>query len=550
MDQKKKLPLLEEMSNQMRSGNIGRRDFIRNAAMLGVSATTAYQLAGLVSPEIAYGATSIKRGGTLRIATVIKDISIPINTFSTAWTIETAAGGQPLFVVDTNNIVHGLLAESWELSDDMKTETINLRKDVTFNNGDKLTADDVVFSMNMWLDPVYAAGVYGSMKETLSPTGIEKVNDHQIKLHYNKPSFTVPLLISEPQTMIMNHRTYEGNFLKAPHATGPFKLDTFREGEVAIVKARNDYWLKDTDGKALPYLDQIKFVDIGGDSAPIIAAMKNDEIDMYGPYILGSLDIFQSLSNDPNMKAKSVSTGAAHVVRMHAEKKPFDNVLVRNALKACLNRQKLLALANYGHGVLGHDTHVYPGHPEYCQKPIPDYNPGKSKKLLMEAGYPNGVKVTLAIAGDDPMAVRMGEIIKQDAIPGGFHIALDTMTQNAYYADFTDLTFGITAWSHRTRGVVISETAYSLTDEGKPSSWNETHWVDEEFEALLNKAHATPDHAARRKLFCKMENIQQQRGTIGVPFFNNFMTVLNKRVMNVEAHPQRWIFPDKYWLDS
>ena len=550
MEPKKTHPMLEELSNDMKKGKLSRRKFLYYAALFGVTTTTAYQFAGLANPMAAYAAGSVNRGGTLRVACEIKNISVPVNTHSSAWSVETAAGGESLFTVDNNNIVHGLLAESWELSDDLMTETINLRRGVTFNNGDRFDADDVVFTMNMWLDPTFDAGVYGALKETLSQQGIEKINSHQIKLHYNKPSFTVPLIISEPQTMIMNSKTYEGDFLKAPHGTGPFKLVDFKDKEIAIVKARNDYWMNGVDGNALPYLDGIKMMDIGGDPAPIIAAMKNDEIDMFCPWILGYLDIFKALGKDSNMKVNSVATGDAHVVIMHSEKKPFDNVKVRNAMKACLNRPKLLALAYYGLGVLGHDTHIYPGHPEYCEKPIPEYNPAKCKKLLAEAGYPNGVDVKFAIAGDDPVAVRMGEIITQDAKAGGFRIKINTMTQNAYYGDFTNHTFGITHWSHRPRGVVMCETAYSLTDEGKPTSWNETKWVNHEFEALLNKAHATPDHDERRKLFCRMEDIQMQEGTIGVPYFNSFMNVVNKRVMNMEAHPQQWFYPTHGWMKS
>ena len=67
---------------------------------------------------------------------------------------------------------------------------------------------------------------------------------------------------------ILNAKTFEGDFLKAPVGTGPYTLEKYKEGEIAVLKARKDYWQKGADGKPLPYLDGMEFIDMGGDHGP------------------------------------------------------------------------------------------------------------------------------------------------------------------------------------------------------------------------------------------------------------------------------------------
>ena len=79
-----------------------------------------------------------------------------------------------------------------------------------------------------------------------------------------------------------------------------------------------------------------------------------------------------------------------------------------------VSKQRILALAYMNEGLQGQDFHVYQLHPEYCEKPIPKYDPQRAKQLLKEAGYPNGLDVNLAV-GTWPEVVRYAEILKQDA---------------------------------------------------------------------------------------------------------------------------------------
>ena len=97
-----------------------------------------------------------------------------------------------LTYTDKDNISHPYLLKNWEAGNDLKTWTLNLRQGIRFNNGDKLTATDVVFSMNQWLNKDVGSSILGMMGGYLDPSGIETVDNYQVKLHLKRPEIAIP----------------------------------------------------------------------------------------------------------------------------------------------------------------------------------------------------------------------------------------------------------------------------------------------------------------------------------------------------------------------
>jgi peptide/nickel transport system substrate-binding protein len=287
---------------------------------------------------------------------------------------------------------------------------------------------------------------------------------------------------------------------------------------------------------------------MGTEMAPQIAAIKSGEIDTIDLSDAGGTDVYQALKDDADVRVIPSTTGQARVLRMRVDLKPWTDNRVRTALKLCQHREKILSLAYFGQGIQGHDCHVSPVHPEYCEKDVPGYDPERAKALLKEAGYSDGLDVDLAVGSDWTDVVRYAEILKQDAAPAGLRINIKTMPTSQYWEKWTEVSLGITPWTHRPLGTMALNLAYIADEEGKPVAWNETRWVDDEFSRLLEEANGTLDVDARRKIFCKLEDIQMERGSVGVAWWRNVWMVTRKRVRNVEGHPTLYMLFNDAWL--
>lgn len=542
-------PAVNDLRSDCEKGKLSRREFIRYATLLGVSAAGATQMAGLSMFTDKAHASAIKRGGVLRIAGPVAKITHPAQLSWVTPSNQLRQVAEYLTFTDHNNVTHPALLENWQPSEDLKTWTLNLRKGITFNNGDAFTADDVVFTFQQWLDEKVGSSMKGMIGGYLSADGIEKVNDHQVKLHLKAAEIGVPEHLFNYPALILNYKTFEGDFLKAPHGTGPYVLAEYIEGERCVLKRRNDYWKKGADGDPLPYMDGITYLDMGSEMSPMIAGIKSNQIDMIDFGDVVATEAYQALKDDPAMSVYPVTTNITRIVRMRVDKKPWDDNRVRMALKLCQKRDKTLALAYFGQGMEGQDVHVSPKHPEYAPVTTPGYNPDKARQLLKEAGYSDGLEVTMAVGSGWPEVVRYAEILKQDAAPAGLRIKLQTMPNSQYWEQWTEVDLGITPWTHRSLGTMVLNMAYVADEKGTPVPWNETRWVDKEFSTLLKEANGTLDIEKRRKIFEKLEKIQMERGSIANAFWINMWTITRKHVKDIVAHPSAFLKADDVWLD-
>lgn len=285
------------------------------------------------------------------------------------------------------------------------------------------------------------------------------------------------------------------------------------------------------DGQSLPYLDEIIYVSIDKDAA--IAALQSGQVDtMFQP----RPSDWQALKTNPDVNVLSASTGQAYLIRMRVDLEPWSDVRVRQAMMKCQDREKILQLGYYGEGDLSIDAHVAPIHPEYCEKPIPAYDPEGAKALLAEAGYPDGLKVTLATKNDESEP-EIAQTLKELAAPGGFDIELDITDPGGFWDRWTEVDLGITSWTHRPLGIMVLPLAYTADEDGNPVPWNETRWVDQEFVELLGQAEQTLDLEERRAIMCQLEDIFQERGPIANSFWKKVWRISRNNVMNIQAHP-------------
>jgi len=449
-----------------------------------------------------------------------------------------------LTITDHLNITRPHLLDQWEASADLKTWTLTLRQGIKFNNGDDLTSDHVIFTMKEWLNPDVGSSILGLMSY-LQPANIEKVDERVVRLNLDSPQIAVPEHLFHYPSQIL-HQSFEGDITKAPIGTGPYTLAEYVEGDRAVLKRRDGYWQLGADGQSLPYLDEIQYIGLPEDQTAAIAAIQGGQVDhIYSPHATS----FQALKGNANVKITSVPTAQVRVLRFRVDLEPWSDNTVRQAFKAILNREKIVQAAYFGEAAVGQDVHVAQIHPEYATIPTPKYDPEKAKSLLAQAGYPNGLDVTLTSSDEWTDVGAMSEIIKEDAGPGGFNVTINNVPQSTYWEQWTEVDLGITPWTHRPLGTMVLSLAYIADAQGAPVPWNESRWVDAEFSALLREAEGTLDVEARRQVMAKLEAIQQDRGSIGITYWQNTWDITNPKFKNVTGHPTDYDLWNEVWFD-
>jgi peptide/nickel transport system substrate-binding protein len=553
--------LVPTLKRQLAERQIDRREFVRYATLLGMAAPAAYAFASritgepLVRPAAAQG--SLPKGGTLRIAMRCQDLKSP-HTYS--WVESSNSARQVvdyLTVTGVDNITRPALIEKWEPSPDLKTWTLRVRKSVKWHNGRQFTADDVVWNIKRVLDPKTGSSVLGLMKGFLledyetgekddkgnpkkssrlwDANAIQKVDDFTVKLNGKTAQLAVPEQLFHYPFLILDPAE-NGEFKVGSNGTGAFTLVENEVGRRQVLKARKQgYW------GGGPYLDQLEFIDLGDDPAASVAALASKQVDgLYGADIVQ----LEALQKIPHVQMYQVTTAYTATARMQPVK-PFDDKRVRQAMRYAIDSNAVLQIAHRGLGQPGENHHVSPVHPEYAKLPMQPRDVAKAKKLLTDAGYPNGIDVEIACKPYPAWELLAVQTMVEQWKEAGIRVKINVMPSTQYWEVWTKVPFGFTTWAHRPLGIMSLGLAYR-----SGGSWNESKYSNPEFDKLLTQAEGTLDVNSRREIMARLESILQEDGPIVQPVWRAIFTFHDKRVQGFKPHPTLYIFGNQLAIQA
>lgn len=277
------------------------------------------------------------------------------------------------------------LAESWTVSEDGKTWHINLRKNVLWHDGEKFTADDVIFTFNLINNK--EAG-YGSNK-FFKKNGItwEKIDEYTVKFVCKKytPLFASQMLAHE---ILPNHllsKIPPKDLAKSEFhtrtavGTGPFVLDEYRPAEYIKFKANDKYY----GGR--PWFDYlvIKFVP---KASSAWLALKTGEVDCVDSTYALTHEL-EEIKKSPDLRAEMEAAIKTQIIRVNNDHPHLKNVYVRRALSLACNRRVMVDVISYGLGEVAnqHIPHWNPGAAKNVE-PL-KYDLNEAKRMLIKAGY-------------------------------------------------------------------------------------------------------------------------------------------------------------------
>jgi peptide/nickel transport system substrate-binding protein len=547
-------PYLPQLRKQLNGGRIDRREFLRTATLLGVVAGTAYAMAGLAEPARAQ--TGLPKGGKIRIGMHVQEIKDPQTISWVEPSNVLRSTVQYLTVTDQNNITHGELLEKWEASEDLKTWTLTIRKSATWRSGRPFTSDDAIWNIKRALNPKTGSSVLGLMKGYMleeyatdelkdgkpvkstrlwSDKALEKVDDKTFRLNCRAAQLAVPEhLFHYPFFML--DPAENGAFKVGMNGTGPFEIVAYNVGQNAVVRANKSYW-----GKP-PNLDEVEFIDLGTDSGASIAAMASGQVDGLYDVDFSDLDAIKAIKD---VVVHPVTTAQTAVARGKYDQKPFSDVRVRQALKLAIDQQKLIDIVFRGTGTIGEHHHVSPVHPEYAKLPMIGQDIPKAKRLLAEAGFPDGIKLEIACKPTPAWELASVTVMTEMWKAAGIDVKINVMPPASFWEVWQKVPFGYTAWTHRPLGVMVLGLAYRT---GVP--WNESSYANPEFDNLLTQAEGILDPDKRRVVMAKLEQMLQDDGPIVQPLWRVVQTGYHKRVKGFRMHPSQYIFLDELAVEK
>ena len=291
--------------------------------------------------------------------------------------------------------IQPVLATDWEMSPDGLSYTFNLRKDVKFQNGDAFTAEDVKFSY----DRVLSDEVRSIRKPVIAKylDRIEVIDPYKVKLYLKKPYPEIVERVGD-YMLIMPKGYYEKvgkkGFEAAPIGAGPWKF-VKRNGNDAIFYTANESYFGEG-----PYIKELVTRNIP-EEATKWAAIKNGEID--AAYFT-ALPYLKEAKFSSEFKVLAVRHAIMETLwprldkpvdELDAQTKPLADAQVRRAVTMAIDREALIASVTYGYGSVM-KYNICPNERGFRQEdqPVP-YDPEGAKRLLAEAGYPNGFKTTI-----------------------------------------------------------------------------------------------------------------------------------------------------------
>ncbi len=475
-----------------------------------------------------------KYGGTLVVGMVPNYSSIDPPLAVAVWdNALTENTYDNLIAMNPNMTLKPELATSWEANDDLSSFTFHLREGVKFHHGKDFKAEDVLFSFERLMDPVIDSPARSTFEKVIED--IVAVDDYTVRFDLSGPNgfFLESLTIFQARIVASDvdpKRLHTETF-----GTGPFKILEHLQGQRTVFVRNDDYW-----DEGLPYLDEIVFLAIP-EAATRIEALKSGDIDLV--FNLDAQSV-ASVEGNANTTVLRASTSAYIGMDMNNTIPPFDNKLVRQAMQAAMDREKINQAALLGLGLPAFDHPIHPSDaffaPQYAP---PDYDPDLARSLLEQAGYPDGIDVTLHMADLGAGVADMAVAYKESAAPAGIRVDIKKRPSDAYW-DVVWLVepFTVVYWRGRNADQALSIQYHS------DSSWNASYWNNPTVDGLIEKAR-TQDFEGQKESYAEIQRILIDEVPKLIPAFQPWMYGASKDLRGVVPHPLGNRHIQDGWLD-
>ncbi|MDO5603663.1 MAG: ABC transporter substrate-binding protein [Paracoccus sp. (in: a-proteobacteria)] len=488
----------------------------RRSLLLGAGAMSAAAALGL-APQRGMAQDAPQSGGTFRLA---------VSDFSTADHLDPQVNEYRfmmhlqyqirncLIEVGPGGVLVPELATEWGANSDMSEWTFKIRPNVEFHNGKTLTAEDVVWSLNLHRgeDTISAAK---SLMQAI--TDITATGPLEVKVTLEGPNASFPAILSMINMLIVpaDDRNFEAGI-----GTGGYILDNYTPGVRSLVRKNPNYW---KEGRA--HFDAIETHCIADINART-TALQTGQIDA-----MDSVDTTTAalLSALPGVALLQTQGKQHHAFSMNVTDPRFAERDVRLAMKLAIDRDEILDKIQAGYGSIANDqplSKAYAYHnPDLEQH---SYDPDRARYLLEQAGA-TGLTVPLHVS-EVPFtgALNMAQLYAEQAARAGITIEVRREPDDGYWSNiWGKRPMFATRWSGRVSEDAMLTLAYSRQSVG---SWNETSWDNEAFNNALVAARSEADDDKRRELYWECQRLIWEDGGMVAPIWADILDATSDKI--------------------
>lgn len=407
-----------------------------------------------------------------------------------------------LFREEPDGTIAPALAEEYEFSENGLELTMKIREGVKFHNGDVMTADDVEYSINRAIASSYTSAFTSTMDR------MEKVDDTHVKLIMKEPYAAVLSCLCSANLGIVNKAAAEAagdDFTKEPIGTGAYKFVSWSTGEKIEMERFDEYW------RGTPAIKNLTFK-IHTDKSTAAIALEKGEVDvLYYP----STSDRMNLMNLDNVTWKEGQTATLFYVAFNCRDGVFANEKLRKAVCYALDRDSVVLGGADGLGIPTESA--IPMNTGYYDANFKGYehDTEKAKALMKEAGYPNGLTVTMKTNQSSTYS-KPTEVIQAQLAEIGIDVKIELMERAAYLESTqTDCDYEMTFYVITNN---ISDPDYIMTRrfhtkmEGGGNNFT-LHSIAG-MDALIDQARGETDKAKRQALYDQINQLIYENAVI------------------------------------
>ncbi|MFC4242222.1 ABC transporter substrate-binding protein [Gryllotalpicola reticulitermitis] len=442
--------------------------------------------------------TSAPAGGNLIIDDAQDAVSMnPTTTFDNTSLYIMEQIMQPLFTVTKDGKgTQPDLATGYTISSDKKTYTISLRKNVKFSNGQPMTSKDVKFSLDA--DTATGNTGWGYINGAISSISTPDPDTVVIQLKHAWSPLIADLSLFSNSIVPYNYAGQSASeFYTHPIGTGPFKWDFWNKGRSLKVVKNTDYWQP-----GLPKLDSVTWNVVPDDNTRKLQ-LQGGQADIDA---LPTWATMNSLKGMPGIDATSFPSTEIDYIGFNEQKAPFNDVHVRQAISAAIDRKSLVSAALFGHGTPANSL-LMPGVPYYDAKtPGIQYDLAAAKKDMAESSVPNGFTVNFGIQSGNSEEATIGQIVQSELQKIGITVKIQQIDPTTLHAQVQagQYEMAISIWT-----MDIPDPDEWVTFAVNPTGGAHsafTYYNNPSVIALAQQGEQTTTSSARQTIYTKLQD--------------------------------------------